>query len=513
MRLNILIGGKAGQGINFVSKIVAGVLSNLGYFTFNYRDYQSLIRGGHNFNVLGTSDLPIESIDSKVELIVALDEHTLDIHKDNLKKDGIILKGEEFRSEGKNLNIALSGVLIKILGIPFEELEKVIAGKFKNSGDAIGAARKGYDFGKENFHLKKLEDKNLKILSGSEAVAIGARGSGLDLYIGYPMTPATNAFQEMATDQIADKCMVFQAENEISAAMMALGASFSGAKVMTGTSGGGFDLMGESLSFQGMSEIPLVVYLASRSGPGSGVPTYTSQADLDVALRSGHGDFPRFVIAPSNPIENINAVSESLFLSEKFKTLSILFSDKHLAESEFSSISEPNKPLLYSIDRKIPGDGIVRASSYESTPDGISTEDADITKKNADARIKKYNDAKNFIKENMEMIKIHGKEDSKNLVIGFGSTSGAVKDAIQDLDAKFLQVIYVKPLSDQIKEEMQKAENIILVEGNVTGQLGRLLREKTGISIKKRILKYDGRPFFTDELKAELGVAIKNERE
>jgi 2-oxoglutarate/2-oxoacid ferredoxin oxidoreductase subunit alpha len=508
MRLNILIGGKAGQGINFVSKIVAGVLSNLGYFTFNYRDYQSLIRGGHNFNVLEISDLPVESIESKAEVIVALDERTVEIHKKELKKDGIILLGEEFRSEGKNLNIALSGVLVKILGISFEELQKIISAKFKNSEEALGAAKKGYDSRDEKFHLEKLKNKNITILSGSKAVAIGAKNSKLDLYIGYPMTPATNALHEIAANQVENKCMVFQAENEISSAMMALGASFSGAKVMTGTSGGGFDLMGEALSFQGMTEIPLTVYLASRAGPASGVPTYTSQADLDIALRSGHGEFPRFVVAPSNPIENINAVSECLFLSEKFRTLSVIFSDKHLAESEFSSISKPNKPLSYSVTRPTPGKGIVKASSYESTPDGLSTEDSEITRKNSDLRMKKYGDAKKFIKRNMEMIKMHGKMNSKNLIIGWGSTSGAIKDAIGDLDAKFLQVIYMKPLSDQIKKEMQTAENIILVECNVTGQLGRLLREKTGISIKKRILKYDGRPFFTDELKTKLGAAI-----
>lgn len=509
MRLNILIGGKAGQGINFVSKIVAEVLSNMGYFTFNYRDYQSLIRGGHNFNVLEISDSPVESIESKTDIVVAFDDRTMETHKKDLKKGGVLLLGEEFESEGKNLNIALSGVLIKILGISFEELSKVIDKKSKTDKDAIESAKRGYDSGKEKFHLKKLPKKDITILSGSKSMAVGAKNSGLDIYFGYPMTPSTNALHEIAADQVNKKCMVFQSENEISAIMMALGASFSGAKVMTGTSGGGFDLMGEALSFQGMSEIPLVVYLAGRQGPGTGVPTYTSQGDIDVAIRAGHGEFPRFVVAPSNPIENIDAVSECLFLSEKFRTLSVLFSDKHLAESEFSSVAKPKKTLKYSITRKVPGKVIVKASSYESTPDGLSTEDAQITKKNADARMKKYEEAKKFIKKNMEMIKIHGKKNSKNLIIGWGSTSGVIKDAMKGLDAKFLQVIYIKPLSDQIKKEMQKAKNILLVEGNVTGQLGKLLREKTGISIKKRILKYDGRPFFTDELRAKLKAALK----
>jgi len=165
------------------------------------------------------------------------------------------------------------------------------------------------------------------------------------------MTPATNAMHELAKNQLKNNLMVFQSENEIAAANMALGASFSGAKVMTGTSGGGFDLMGEALSLQGISEIPLTVYLASRTGPGTGVPTYTAQADLDIALRAGHGEFPRFVIAPGNPIETVEKTSEALYLAEKFRTLSVILSDKHLAESEFSSVKTPKKTPKFKLKK------------------------------------------------------------------------------------------------------------------------------------------------------------------
>jgi 2-oxoglutarate ferredoxin oxidoreductase subunit alpha len=279
-----------------------------------------------------------------------------------------------------------------------------------------------------------------------------------------------------------------------------MGASFTGTKVMTGTSGGGFDLMGETLSFQGISEIPLTVYLASRPGPGTALPTYTAQSDLDVALRAGHGEFPRVVVAPANPIETIEKTSEALFLSEKFKTLSIILSDKHLAESEFSSTEKPKKTPTFKITRAIPGEDLVKNSSYESDKFGNSTESYTLTEQNVNKRIKKYEDIKKYVRKNFEMIKIHGKKKSKNLIIGWGSTSGAIKDAIKDLDAKFLQVLYCKPLSPQIKKEIEKADKVILVECNVTGQLGRLIREKTGIKIENRLLKYNGRPFHTDEL-------------
>ena len=504
MRLNVIIGGKAGQGINKVSEIVSNVLSGYGYFIFNYRDYQSLIRGGHNFNVISISDVSIESHEAVADVLVALDERTVKTHEQVLRKGGVVVSTDQFKDEGGNLNVALAGALIKILGVPRSELEKEIKIQFKECEDAIVSARKGFDSQRDVYGLEKLKNKS-SILSGSEAVAIGARNSGLDLYIAYPMTPATNVMNELAENQVENKVMVYQSENEIAAANMALGASFAGAKVMTGTSGGGFDLMGEALSLQGVSEIPLTVYLSSRPGPGTGVPTYTSQSDLDIALRAGHGEFPRFVLAPGNPVETVEKTSEALYLAETFRTLSIVLGDKHLAESEFSSVSSPVKTPRFRITRKVPGSRIVKASSYEVDEFGNSTESCVLTKKNVDARIEKYKQSKKFIEKNFEMIKIHGKKDSKNLVIGWGSTSGAIKDSIKDLDAKFLQVLYMKPLSSQIRKEMEKADKIILVECNVTGQLGRLLRENTGIKIENRILKYDGRPFCSDELEKLIG--------
>jgi 2-oxoglutarate ferredoxin oxidoreductase subunit alpha len=205
-------------------------------------------------------------------------------------------------------------------------------------------------------------------------------------------------------------------------------------------------------------------------------------------------------VAPANPTETIEKTSEALFLSEKFKTLSIILSDKHLAESEFSSTEKPKKTPTFKITRPIPGEDLVKNSSYETDQYGNSTESYTLTEQNVNKRLKKYEDIKKYVRKNFEMIKIHGNKKSKNLIIGWGSTSGAIKDAIKDLDAKFLQVLYCKPLSPQIKKEIQKADNVILVECNVTGQLVILIREKTGIKIQNRLLKYNGRPFHTDEL-------------
>jgi 2-oxoglutarate ferredoxin oxidoreductase subunit alpha len=503
MRLNILIGGKAGQGINKVSGIVSKILINQGYFTFNYRDYPSIIRGGHNFNVLSISDKNISSHESKIDILIALDELTKQIHKDEIKKNGIIIDYKDFLKFGLNLNIALSGTLTKVLGIPL----KILLAEVKRSlpsdnKQAIIAATTGYNSQSKEYNLKKINN-HLAIMSGSQAVAIGAINSNIDLYFAYPMTPATGVLHELAAKQLEHHLMTFQPEGEIAAVNMALGASFSGAKVMVGTSGGGFDLMSEGLSLQGISEIPLVVYLASRVGPGTGIPTYNMQGDLDIALRAGHGEFPRIVASPGDPLESIEITNELMYLSEKFRCLSILLSDKHVAESEFSTDKKHKRPLKINITRKLPGEFIVKSSSYEQDDYGLTTEAAEFAIKNGDARIEKYEQIRNECK-NFEMIKIHGKKDSKNLIIGWGSTKGAIMDAIQGEDFKFLQAIYLKPMSDKIKNEILKAKNVILVESNLTGQLGRLIREKTGISIKNRILKYDGRPFRSDELKKQL---------
>lgn len=496
MRLNILIGGKAGQGINKISEIVSNVLVNRGYFIFNYRDYPSLIRGGHNFNVLSVSDKRVGSYETKLDIVVGMDENTLKMHK-----GGIVIGFEKFKDLGKNLNVALAGALIKVLGIDEKDLIDEVNQQFKNE-ESNAAAKKGFASQGKKFDLKKLKNK-ISIMSGSEGISRGAINSDIDLLIAYPMTPATNVMHILAEKQIENKLMVFQPENEIAVVNMALGASFAGAKTMIGTSGGGYDLMTEGLSFQGMSGVPLVCYLCARPGPGTGVPTYTSQSDLDIALRGGHGEFPRVVIAPGDPIECVEKTNEAFYLSEKFGCLSTILSDKHLAESEFSSDRKPNKIISVKVKRKVPGEGIVKASSYEHDVFGNTTETAEVAKKGADERFEKYEKIKKECSK-FEMIKIFGNKNSKNLIIGWGSTKGVILDAIEGEDFKFLQVLYVKPLSNEIRKEIEKADKVILVENNSTGQLGRLIREKTGIKIENRILKYDGRMFTCDELKRRL---------
>lgn len=510
MRYNILIGGKAGQGINKISAFFSKILVKKGFYVFNYRDYQSLIRGGHNFNIVCFSDKKISSCERKIDFLICLDEKTEEFHKKNFNKKGIILRSSECEDLKIDVNIALSIKLGKMFGITLEEFLAVAKEEFPQKEQLI---KELYEKISEE---KKLELKNqkrdIKLIDGSHAVAKGAFESGLDFYLGYPMTPATgllNAFIE--THNKFSKPNVLQPESEISIINMALGISFSGKLVIVGTSGGGFDLMTEGLSFAGQSEIPIVVYLASRPGPSTGVPTYTCQQDLNLALFSGHGEFPRIVLSPANPEQAIKRINEALYLAEKFRTPVIFLTEKHFAESLFSIENFPKLKKI-EVKRKLPGDFIVKASSYEHTEKGETTENEEEIKKGFERRIKKEKEILKEV-EKLSSYEIFGKKNSKNLIFCFGSTKNVVEDVVnyENIEAKLIQIVYLNPFSEKIKNEIKKAKNVFVVEENSTSQLSRLIKEKTGFEIpeKNKILKYNGRPFFYDELKEILKKKLK----
>jgi len=509
MRFSILFGGKAGQGVNELSKLFSEICGKKGYYGFNYRDYGSLIRGGNSFNVVSLSDKEIRSQEDSYDVIVALDEDTVKIHSGKLKKNGLIINNlteivDENKLDKKVTNVVYLGYLMKVLGLDLksllEELKKEFEGKSLLEEDLIGS-EKGFEKGEDKSLLFKVKEVKRDVKDGSDGIVKGLIESGLDLYISYPMTPSTPVLHKLAGKQ--DKFMIFQPENEIAVVNMGLGASFAGARVAIGTSGGGFDLMTEGLSMQGISEIPLVVYLASRPGPGTGVPTYTMQADLNIALYGGHGEFCRVVIAPGDPEECVKAMNDAFYLSQKYRCLVIVLSDKHLAESlytvEMPKVSEVkidyNKSdKNYFGKRSLPGLNICKASSYTCNEYGITSEEGKDNVRKLDWLNKKREDVK---KEKLEKVKLYGK--GKNLIIGSGSVKGAILDSL-DENFRFLQLIYLDPLDkERIKKEIEKSKEVYVVENNSTGQLADLI-EGLGVKVK-RVLKYDGRPFSKEDVK------------
>ena len=547
MEKNILIGGEAGEGIAKTTLLISEVFTNAGYYVFNYREYQSLIKGGFNFNVLKISDKPVYSHDTSYDVIFALNQDTINRHEKDLKEGGFIigdknLKGkdligidvqallEKIGASAKLGNDILIGALAKTIGLSVEPVIKVVKGAFKKKIDLLEEAIiEGYNCVEKKMELDKPDGKPKYFITGNEAISIGAIVSGIDMYIAYPITPATPVLHILASKQIEHDLMVIQPENEIAVACSALGASYAGANTMVGTSGAGFSLMAEALSLQGMSEVPLVVYLSQRTGPATGVPTYTSQGDLKFAVNAGHGEFIHVVVAPGDAKECFYRTIEAFHLASKYRVLVIILGDKHVTESNYSfdDFEEPKiKPNRYITEpcedyksylitengvspRSVPGqDAVVRATSYEHNEYGYTTEKADEVIKMNDKRLKKLKGLKEEI-NTLAPVSLYG--EGRKLIVGWGSTKGAIVDALKDLpDFRFLQITYISPFpTEEVKREIENSDEVVLVENNATGLLGEIIAEQTGKIISKKVLKYDGRPFTSKEVVEKVSEVIK----
>lgn len=538
----ILIGGEAGQGSAVTSRLIGKIFCSLGYFVFDYRDYPSLIRGGHNFNVLKVSDKPIFSHSEKYDIIIALDQKTIDLHQDNLKEGGFILADTKIKGR-KNISLDMGPILERLGGPKILENDILIGAFFKYFGVDLKLLSEEMEkeFGAKSDLIKKAVEEGWNLLetkeklesgkranyfiSGNEAVAVGGLQAGMDVYLSYPMTPASNILHFLAKRQIENNILVIQPDDEIAAVLNATGAVFAGAKVMVGTSGGGFALMTETVSLAGMAELPLVIYLGQRTGPSTGVPTYNGQGDLKFALNAGHGEFPKIVVAPGDAQEAITRTEEAMYLSAKYRIPSIIIGDKHLGESGYSfselkhsglehqrfiSDNPGNNHKSYQITNNgvspvaVPGQGpVVRATSYEHDEEGYTREDGQSIVKMNDKRLSKIKPIEKEI-EKLNPVTLYGQ--GKNLIVGWGSTKGAIIDALPVLsDFRYLQVSYLNPFpKDAVKEEIEKADKVILVENNATGLLGDVIAEQIGILIKDKILKYDARPFTPEGLIKEI---------
>ena len=430
-----------------------------------------------------------------------MDENTESLHKKEIKRGTIVIKPH---AEGEK-NIYFAGRLFKLLSLDFKILETLLK-EHKNFEENMKEAHEGYKEEKQDLKLKSKNKIKSRILNGTQGIAEGAIESGLDVYYAYPMTPATPLMFELAPKQLEKNFLVLELENEIAVANASIGTSMTGAKTMMGTSGGGFDLMTEALSCAAQAEIPLVCYLSSRPGPGTGLATYTAQGDLKLALNYGHGEFFHFVVAPGNPEESAELTSQCFYFSQKFKLPCILLGDKHLAEALYTLEKEAK------ITKSEKSTSMKRYNSYEHTPDKIAaaTEDSEIIKQNFLRRAKIVKEIEKEAQK-FEMFKVFGKKDSKNIIVSYGSPKGAILDAIQGLDVKFIQILYLSPFPTKIKDELTKAKKILLVENSATGELAGLITKKLQIKIpiENKILRYDGRPFFSDELQEEIKRRVK----
>ena len=541
---SILIGGEAGQGSRMAGLIIAKIFNQLGYRIYIYEDYQSLIRGGHNFSQIRASEKEFQSRKKEIDFLLALDKNTLNLHKKNLSKNGILIfNGDKIESKegigvpiekitreagGKPImaNTALISGFSKIVGIDWKILEEVLRKEIKHEIDLnLKIGKKAYETSQNFSKITRVQPvSNFLLLTGNEATALGLSKAGLKFYFAYPMTPATSIMNFLAKKEDF-KIKVIQPENEISVINMALGASFAGAKSAVGTSGGGFALMTEALSLSGQSETPILIIESQRGGPSTGMPTYNSQGDLLFVLSAGHGDIPRFVIAPGDAAECLYYSGLGLNLAWKYQTPVILLIDKDVSENTFCvnekilNLIQSEKPLLWakSGDYKrykitedgisplaFPGekDAIVKADSYEHDEFGITIESEEVEKMQ-EKRLRKYETMKKAV-EKLPAVKVYGNQNSNIALVAWGITKGAAKEIAENLGIKLIQPIIIEPFPQkQMREVLKGVEKLFSIELNTTGQMAKVLNSQ-GIKVDGKILKYNGRPFFVKEIEDKL---------
>jgi 2-oxoglutarate/2-oxoacid ferredoxin oxidoreductase subunit alpha len=544
-----LIAGKAGQGTKKAGIVAANFFTGLKRNVFQMNDYPSLIRGGHNFSIVSTATRKIFSHYMKADLAVLLDERSYAIHQSHLAENGVLFYDSMIVKQGHGIGVPISSfakeysdsdlivgvagiaILAAAVGADRTKLDGVIQKEYhRNVEDNLKFAHEVYDYVDEiipqQFVLREGKETH-PILTGAETIGLGASTAGLDLYFAYPMTPSTPILHFLASQGKKLGVVTVQPENEIAVANMAIGATFTGARSMVGTSGGGFCLMQEAFSLAGMTEAPVVFFLGQRPGPSTGVPTYTEQGDLLFSLYPGQGEFPRIVASPGSIEEAFYLSAELLDLAWRFQTPAILLSEKHLTESsmnvdfklekikEVEPVMHTNggyqryrqtdtgvSPLLFP-----PSDMMIKWNSYEHDELGYTTEEAEVITRMQMKRRTKQESLIRHLQEKVQTVNEFGSGDPG--VFTFGSTTMSVREAVlhTDLSCTIVQPIYLQPFPSW---NLMKyvGRKVVVVEQNSTGQLEQLLREKIGITPVSSIRQFDGRPFDPDDLSKQLRKVI-----
>jgi len=553
---NVMIGGEAGQGLVTVGEILTKSLGRSGYSVVVIQDYQSRVRGGHNtYSIRVSNKEDIFAPQESIDILVALNEETLDLHRGQLGSKAVIIADEKFAVVGKGAlgvpfsqlseaqfsNVAALGVASAVLGLAEETVAGVVSDYFgKKHPEAVEKNRqtlsKAYGWAATSkIRFQKLRPaatvRKTLVINGNDAIALGAISAGLKFYSFYPMTPSTSIGNNLAAASKKMGLVVEQAEDEIAAINMAIGASFAGVPSMVGTSGGGFALMVEGISVAAMTETPVVVVVGQRPAPATGLPTRTEQADLEFVLHAGHGEFPRAIFSPGSIGECFHLTRKAFQLAQKYQGPMFVLTDQYLGDSyqttepfdieklsavkpwdENAPSTLPYKRFAFTqtgvSPRLIPGltGHLVVADSDEHTEDGHITEDLSIRKKMVEKRLRKM---EGIISEVIppEMI---GDDAPNTLLVTWGSAKGAVVEAAMSLRSPrrkvgvlhFSQVWPFVP--EQFMPRMKNAKNVVCVEGNAFGQFARLIRRETGFHIKKKVLRYDGLPITPEYVLSEL---------
>lgn len=546
--INLCIGGAAGEGIETMAGILEKALQRSGYFVFSMRDFMSRIRGGHNFAQIRFGSEPVAAHVDALDILVAYDERTYAEHQSRLKADGLLLCDPglglsdarllpiPIRSLAKEsgnartVGVVCVGALLKLMSLPLANAEAALRETLAPGilEMNLTALHKGYESSAEMRRLPPPTASGRLLMTGAEAMAMGALAGGLRFYSAYPMSPATSLLTFFTAHGEPLRLMVEQAEDEIAAINMALGASYAGARAMVGTSGGGFSLMVEGLGLAGIAELPIVIADVQRPGPATGLPTRTEQSDLLFACFASQGEFPRIVIAVRDHADAFYQTARAFQLAWKYQMPVLLLSDEYLADSA-ATIAPPDvekaahsvAPLPREADPpgvyrryaltdsgisplRVPGksDGLVRADSDEHAEEGTITESAQVRVQMVDKRARKLEELKAELYEP----EYTGVTRPRVLLVGFGSTSAAITEAVSILNSHGLSVgallfgdVYPLPRK-RLEAFWQQADAVYSVEQNATAQLAKLIRMETGLGCTDSLLKYSGRQLSVDEI-------------
>ena len=576
--MSIMIAGDAGQGVESSGAGFCLALARAGLHVFALQDYRSQIRGGHNFYQIRIGQRPPYGHSDPVHLLLALTPESVALHLDSIAEGGAVIFPDKFQIDeaplkqrglfvdalplmaiaeehGSRLmvNTAALGAAAGITEFPLEFMESVIRDNFARKGEQIvdsnlkvaqaaytlARDRYGSDFG---YRLRPVQGAPKRMLiNGNEAIAMGALAGGCRFISAYPMTPGTSVFEWLSALPHEYGVVTKHAEDEIAAVCMAIGASFAGARAMTTTSGGGFCLMVEAMGLAGMTEVPLVIVVAQRGGPSTGLPTRTEQADLLFAINAAQGEFPRIVTAPGTIEECFEAGWRAFNLAEKYQCPVVVLTDSFLASSlrtlemddiDFAKVEIDRGATLTYEDldqltdgyrrfeltesgvspRAIPGHpkGVFAAASDEHDETGHITEESENRVRMMQKRMRKLAQAE----KEMRPPALYGPQDAEVTLVCWGSTYGACREAVDEINgdggsASLLKFTDLWPLPVEATERALRAcRRTVAVEQNYTSQLAKLIRMTTGIDMDRTLNKYDGRPFAPEEIVAALGQEV-----
>lgn len=553
--VTVTIGGEAGQGIQTVGSLLARCCHAAGLYTLAVNHFESRIRGGHNFIQVRIADRPVFAPHHRTHLLIGMDEQTYPLHEKELTADGRAILGKKtdplpgravhiaFEDLAKEAggriaaNTVAAGAGLAMLGAPEAllagELEKQFEGRAREVLDMnLAAAKLGRDAaaspGFSEIFTKDRPALSGRLIEGSEAVALGALAADCRFGAFYPMSPATSIMAHLAERTGEFPLVVEQAEDEIAALNLVIGASFAGARAMTATSGGGFSLMTEALGFAAMSETPVVVVNAQRPGPATGLATRTGQADLMFMIHASQDEFPRFVFAPADPAGAYALTAKAFSLAEKYQVPAIVMVDQYLCDSLFyteAAFDTEKKVTRFIVEDKDLDDPAAYRR-YAATESGVSPRALPCRGKARVTACSEEHDEDGHLTEDIaERIKMTDKRNAKlpameaemsgpavrhpdaaALLVCWGTARGAVQEAVQRLRADGRDVgcaIFTQlwPFPEKAAvEALTKAGRFIMVEQNTTAQLGRLIRMETGLAAAGAVVKYDGRPLYADDI-------------